>query len=387
MMDADTTRPVLSAPLDIREMRLKNRLVISPMCMYSAVDGCAGNFHLAHLGRFALGGAGLVFVEATAVSRVGRITSGCLGLWSDEQELALTRVVQALHDGGTAVGIQLNHSGRKGSAQRPWEGMGSLQQVNSRGAWETVGATTEPIGPGWPPVHALDHAEIVQIVGEFAAAAGRANRAGFDVLEIHCAHGYLIHQFLSPISNKRNDRYGGSLASRMRFALEVIEATRAAWPAAKPLFARLSVIDGIDAGWSSDDSVVFARELKFRGVDVIDCSSGGMKLPTGQRIDTSVKGFHVPYAQEIRARVDIATIAVGLITDIEYARSIVKDGKADLIGLGRTALADSHWPARALQAEEGVGSWNGWPHQHRWWLERWPAQHTVMPAEQNPESS
>ena len=364
----------LAAPFDIRGTRLKNRLVVSPMCMYSATDGSAGNFHLAHLGRFALGGAGLVFVEATAVSQIGRITTGCLGLWNEEQALSLGRIAQTLHDAGAAAGIQLNHSGRKGSAQRPWEGADSLQRSNSSEAWDTVGPTSESVGPGWPQVHELNQAEIAQVVGEFAAAAERADRAGFDVLEIHCAHGYLIHQFLSPLANKRTDRYGGSLASRMRVALEVTEAVRTAWPASKPLFARISVIDGINAGWSLEDSVVFARELKSRGVDVIDCSSGGMKVPAAQRLDTTVIGFHVPYAREVRARSGLPTIAVGLITDAAYARSVLQEGAADLIAIGRAALADPNWPARALQAEAGDGSWAGWPRQHRWWLERWPAE-------------
>lgn len=368
----------LGSPLALRGLTLKNRVMISPMCMYSAQEGVADDFHLAHLGRFALGGAGLVFVEATAVNRTGRITAGCLGLWNDEQEQALARIAAMLHRHGAAAGIQLNHSGRKGSSERPWEGSGPLSRSSTPERvldWTTVGPTDEPAGRDWPRVHALNGDEIANLVLDFAAAAKRANRAGFDVVELHCAHGYLLHQFLSPLSNHRTDVYGGSLEGRMRFALAVAEAVRANWPADKPVFARLSTVDGIDVGWSLEDSIRLARELHARGVDVIDCSSGGMKLPRDKQLVSRTPGFHVPYAHALREQTGIPTVAVGLIRDFEFAREILREGKADLIAVAREALYNPNWAAHAiLEEEEGGAGWNHWPPQHGWWLERRAAQ-------------
>ena len=366
----------LASPLTLRGLTLKNRIVISPMCMYSARDGVADDFHIGHLARFAAGGAGLVFVEATAVNPTGRISAGCLGLWNEEQETALARVAVLLRRMGAAAGIQIGHSGRKGSSERPWEGNGPLcnsQTADSAMDWTTVGATTEPTGKGWPQVHALTEDEITRIVQDFGDAAARADRAGFDVLELHCAHGYLVHQFLSPLSNTRTDAYGGSLEGRMRLALEIVENVRRHWPASKPLFARISSVDGIDVGWSIEDSCTLAREMARRGVDAIDCSSGGMKMPRDKQLVSRTPGFQVPFAEAIRRETGIPTIAVGLIRDPAFASAIVAEGKADLVAVAREALVNPNWPIQALMAE-GHADWQAWPPQYAWWLERRAAQ-------------
>lgn len=363
----------LGSPLQIRGVSLKNRVMISPMCMYSATDGIVSDFHLAHLGRFALGGAGLVFVEATAVSEEGRITVGCVGLWNDEQTAGLKRIAALLHSLGAAAGIQLSHAGRKGSSERPWEGSGPLlgsKTADSQALWDTVSATPEPAGRAWPPSRELDADQIREIVGNFADAARRADAAGFDVIELHCAHGYLLHQFLSPLSNTRQDEYGGSLEGRMKFPLQVAEAIRSAWPADKPLFARLSSVDGIEIGWSIEDTIAFSKELKTRGFDVIDCSSGGMKLPKEKQLVSRAPGFHVPYSDAVREATGMPTVAVGLIRDAEHAEEILAEGRADLIAIAREALFNPNWAAQAFLSLDGQGAWARWPEQHGWWLER-----------------
>ena len=363
----------IGSPLQLRGMALKNRVMISPMCMYSAVDGFVGDFHLAHLGRFALGGAGLVFVEATAVSKQGRITVGCVGLWDDAQIAGLSRIARMLRELGAAAGIQLSHAGRKGSSERPWEGSGPLlvsQTADRDAVWDTVSATSEPAGRAWPPSRELRAEDIQGIVSDFASAARRADKAGFDVIELHCAHGYLLHQFLSPISNTRQDEYGGSLEGRMKFPLQVAEAVRSVWPGDKPLFARLSSVDGIDIGWSIEESIVFSKALKERGVDVIDCSSGGMKLPKDKQLLSRTPGFHLPYSQAVREATGMPTVAVGLIRDAEHAEEILAEGKADLIAIAREALFNPNWALQAFLSLEGQAAWARWPEQHGWWLER-----------------
>lgn len=364
--------PSITSPLSLRGLTLKNRLVVSPMCMYSARDGLADDFHLVHLGRFALGGAGLVFVEATAVSQIGRITPGCLGLWHDDQVPPLQRVVDFLHRFGCAAAIQLNHSGRKGSSEAPWKGAGALSHsaTDAALAWPTVAPTAEPGGRQWPAPREMTAEDIDVVVGEFAAAAQRAADAGFDAVEIHCAHGYLLHQFLSPLSNTRSDAFGGTLSRRMSVPLRVAEAVRRVWPEDRPLFARLSSVDGIDIGWSLDDSITFARELRCRGVDVIDCSSGGMRLPRDKQLLSRDPGFHVPYAARIRQDAEVATVAVGLIRDPKHAQQILAEGSADLVAVAREALFNPNWALHALLAEAGAAAWAQWPQPHGWWLER-----------------
>ena len=362
------------SPATFRSLTLKNRLVVSPMCTYSAQEGMLDDFHLVHLGRFGMGGAGLVFVEATAVTSNGRITHGCAGLWNDAQIVPMKRVVEFLRRFGAAAGIQLSHAGHKASTQRPWEGGGPLGEADKatrgEGLWPVVSATATPFDTGWATPSKMTIEDLAATVTAFAEAARRAEAAGFDVIEIHCAHGYLLHSFLSPISNGRDDEYGGDLAGRMRFPLEVIGAVRANWPEHKPLFVRISSIDGIGTGWSIEDSVVFSNVLKSAGVDAIDCSSGGMKLERAQNFLWRGPGFHVPFAQKIRAESGLPTIAVGLIRKADQAEAILAEGKADLISIAREALFDPNWPARSALAMEGERAWSLWPEQFGWWLSR-----------------
>jgi len=357
-----------------RGLALKNRLIVSPMCTYSAVDGVLDDFHLVHLGRFALGGAALVFVEATAVSRRGRITQGCSGLWDDAQVEPMRRVADFLHRFGAAAGIQLSHAGHKASSQRPWDGNGPLSEADRETSgddpWEREGVTAAPFDSGWPPPAEMTADDIVKATQEFVDAARRAERAGFDVVELHCAHGYLLHSFLSPLSNTRTDAYGGDLAGRMRFPLEVVRAVREAWPEEKPLFVRISSVDGIDVGWSIEDSVAFARELKALGVDAVDCSSGGMKLEKNETYVWRGPGFHLPFSERVRREADIPTVAVGLIRDPQLAETILEQGQADLIAVGREALFHPNFFGETALALEGEPAWDLWPDQFGWWLKR-----------------
>ncbi len=360
-------------PLQLRELTLRNRLAVSPMCQYSAVDGLANDFHLVHLGRFALGGFGLVMVEATGVAPEGRITPGDLGIWSDEHVAPLARIVSFLRQHGAAAGIQLAHAGPKASTRRPWHGSGPLgeEDVAERGEqpWQTVSASAEAAVPGWPVPHALTHEQIAAVTEQFVAAARRARAAGFDTIELHCAHGYLLNAFLSPISNRREDEYGGDLAGRMRLPLEIAERLRAEWPEELPVFVRVSAVDGDPSGTTADDTVAFARELAARGIDVVDCSTGGV----GARYaHPEHYGYQVPYAARVRDEAGIKTMAVGLVVDPEHAQAIVADGEADLVALGRTALDDPDWPLHAQQALGAQPSdepFRDWPLQARWAIE------------------
>jgi 2,4-dienoyl-CoA reductase-like NADH-dependent reductase (Old Yellow Enzyme family) len=370
----EPTLPLLLQPVTLRGLTLKNRIVVSPMATYSATDGLADDFHLVHLGRFAMGGAGLVMTEATAVTEQGKITPGCLGLWDDAQVAPLRRIVDLLHRHGAAAGIQLGHSGWKGAGQRPWHGNGPLGEADrtARGEepWPLVSASDAAFDAGFPTPAALDEAGMDRLVADFIAAAGRARQAGFDVIELHCAHGYLLHSFLSPLSNRRDDAFGGALENRMRFPLRVAEALRAAWPADKPMFARISAIDGVDYGWSLADSVAFARELKALGVDLVDCSTGGMKLPREHNLVARTPGFQVPFASGVRREAGIATMAVGLIRDPAQAEAVLQAGEADLIALGREMLFDPNWAAKATVALAGEAGWSAWPEAFGWWLQR-----------------
>jgi 2,4-dienoyl-CoA reductase-like NADH-dependent reductase (Old Yellow Enzyme family) len=365
----------LFTPLKLRGIQTKNRIIISPMCQYSADDGMANDWHFVHLGRFALGGAGIVMVEATAVTKEGRITHGDMGLWSDAHIAPLARIAAFLRANGAAPAIQLAHAGRKGSMQRPWFGNGPLNAddfLRGDTPWDIVAPSALPLDEGWLLPSELTADGIDDLRDAWRAAAERAIKAGFDILEVHMAHGYLLHSFLSPLSNKRSDKYGGDRAGRMRFPLEVAETVRAAWPADKPMFVRVSSVDGLDGGWTIEDSVAFARELKARGVDAIDCSSGGLTgSATAARIPRGY-GFQLPFAARIREEADIATMAVGLIVHPQQAEDALKDGAADLIAIGREAMFDPNWP---LHAEMALGAADGetyasWPKQAGWWLER-----------------
>ncbi len=367
------TQPLLFTPIALRDVTLKNRVVIAPMAMYSAVDGIAQDFHFAHWGRFVLGGAGLVFIEATAVTDQGRITNGDLGLWSSAHMPPLKRFAAFAKSQGVVPAIQLAHAGRKGSMQRPWFGNGPLTADDlARGekTWEIVAPTTEPMAEGYIVPRALSVSDLATLKTQWVDAAKRAIDCGFEVLEIHNAHGYLVHEFLSPLSNTRNDGYGGDFAGRTRFPLELAEALRAVWPKDKPVFLRVSAVDGVDGGWSMDDTVAYAKELKARGIDVIDCSSGGLfGSATAARIKRTW-GFQVPYAERVRREAGIKSMAVGLIVDPAYAEEVLQKGQADLIAIAREALVNPSWPQMAEIALGRTASdaMDDWPVQYGWWL-------------------
>lgn len=367
------TRPQLFSPLTLRGLTLKNRVVISPMCQYSSQDGFASDWHLVHLGKFAQGGAGLVFTEAAAVESGGRITHGDLGIWSDEHIPGLQRISAFVKSQGSVPAVQLAHAGRKASMQRPWHGNGPLDDSDrARGedTWNVVAPSAIPMDTGWLVPHELSVEEIAGLQASWRAAALRALAAGFEVIEMHSAHGYLGHEFLSPLSNKRSDRYGGNLQGRMRFVLELAETLRAVWPEDKPLFTRVSSVDGVDGGWTLDDTVVLARELKACGVDVIDCSSGGLLgSATAARIKRG-PGFQVPFAERVRKDVGIDTMTVGLILEPEHAENILQTGQADLIAIGREALYNPNWTLHAEVALNSFGQFESWPQQYGWWLEK-----------------
>ncbi len=358
----------LLSPVTIGPLTYKNRVVVSPMCQYSSVDGLADDWHFAHLARFALGGFGLVIMEAAAVTAVGRITYADLGLYQDTHVAPLKRIVDFLHTQGTAAGIQLAHAGRKASSLVPWRGgvpeREDEKPVHGYQDWVPVAPsairqTAEPSTYKVP--HALTITELGELKDAFVTAARRALVAGFDMVEIHAAHGYLLDQFLSPVANHRDDAYGGPRENRMRFPLEVVEAVRAVWPADKALFVRLSVTDGRADGWTPEDSVALSHELKRLGVDVVDCSSGGFE---GADIKPAAH-YQVPLSRAIRANVGIATMAVGLIGETAAdAEAIVVKGEADLVALGRAALDDPQWPLHAAR-ELGLGEtqYAAWPKQ------------------------
>lgn len=356
----------LFTPLTLRSVTLRNRIGVSPMCMYSCVDGFATDWHLVHLGSRAVGGAGLIIVEATAVEPRGRITPGDLGLWDDRHVQKLAEITRFIAEHGAVPAIQLGHAGRKASTQRPWQGGGPIAPHEPEG-WQTVAPSAVPFADGYPTPQELSADEIRRIVQAFADAARRAKEAGFKIVEIHAAHGYLIHQFLSPVSNRRTDAYGGSFENRIRLLVETVEAVRGVWPDELPLFVRISATDWLpEGGWDVDQSVELAKVLKAKGVDLIDASSGGnvatAQIPAGP-------GYQVPFAERIRHEAGIATSAVGLITSPEQAEEILKNGKADMILLGREFLRDPYWPLRAAKA---LGAK----------LPYWPVQyHRGVPAE------
>ncbi|WP_085884373.1 NADH:flavin oxidoreductase/NADH oxidase [Oceanibacterium hippocampi] len=345
----------LFSPFVFRDQKLRNRIVISPMCQYVATEGMANDWHEIHLGKFAQGGAGLVMTEATAVTRDGRISHGDLGIWSDDHVPGLKRICDFISAQGAVPGIQLSHAGRKGSAQRPWHGNGPLLQedLDLRGerSWQVMAPSAVPVDTHWHTPHAMTAAELEGLAGQWEQAALRAAAAGFRVAEIHCAHGYLLHQFLSPVTNLRGDAYGGDIAGRMRYPLEIVSRVRRVWPAGLPLFVRISAVDGAeDTGWDLEDSVLFARELAKAGADVVDCSSGGLLRPA--MLGTKVRafpGYQVPYAEKIRREAAVQTMAVGLIYEPAQADGIVRAGQADLIAIGREALWNPNWPMRAAQ--------------------------------------
>ncbi|MFN4242057.1 MAG: NADH:flavin oxidoreductase/NADH oxidase [Tepidisphaerales bacterium] len=336
-------RPVpLFSPLTQRGVTFRNRLGVSPMCMYACEDGVAGDFHLVHLGGRALGGFGLVIAEATAVSPEGRITGNDLGLWDDRHIAPLAKAVALVRGFGAVAGVQLAHAGWKAGSKRPWDGHSAVLPPPHPGGWRPLGVTCEPFSPRHPVPMAIDRP--AEIVAQFAAAAERACRAGFDLVEIHAAHGYLLHSFHSPISNRRTDGYGGGFDGRTRLTREVVAAVRAVWPADRPLWIRFSCTDYVEGGWDVDQSVELARVLRGLGVDCVDCSSGGIRM--GVSIPTG-PGYQVAFAERIRREAGVATAAVGEITTAAQANDIVAAGRADVVLLGRAALREPHFPLRA----------------------------------------
>ena len=329
----------LFSPIQLRGLNLANRIMVAPMCQYSAVDGVANDWHFTHINSLALSGAAMFCIEATHVEAVGRITPGCLGLWDEATEAALRPIIASVRKHSKiAVAMQLAYAGRKGSSHTPWDG--GQQIPLAEGGWQTEGPSALPHKPGELAPLALDAAGLARIRDAFASAAKRAERLGLDALELHCAHGYLLHQFLSPIANQRSDQYGGSLQNRLRFPLEVFEAVRAAFPDAKPVGVKVSATDWVEGGWDLAQTIEFARALKQRGVDWIDASSGGVS-PL-QKIPLS-PGYQVPFAQAVKQATGVTTIAVGLITQPNQAEEIVASGKADMVALARGMLYDPRW--------------------------------------------
>ena len=344
-MDINTGASLFQ-PLTLRSVTLRNRIGVSPMCQYSAVDGIANDWHYVHLGSRAVGGAGLVCVEATAVAPEGRITPGCMGLWSEQHIEPLARIVRFMKQHGAVPGIQIAHAGRKASAAVPWKGGAHLSE--SEGGWTTLAPSAIPFGGELNKVpHAMTEAEITRVQGDFVATAKRALAAGFDLLELHAAHGYLFNEFLSPLANHRTDRYGGSFENRTRLLVDSVRDVRKIWPDKLPLSVRISAIDWVPGGWDIEQSIALAKILKTEGVDIIDCSSGAV-VPDAKI--TVAPGYQVPFAEQIRQGAGIPTAAVGFITEPQQADDIIRQGKADLVLLARQLLRDPYWPAHAARA-------------------------------------
>ena len=344
----------LFTPLTLRGVTARNRLWVSPMCQYSATDGLPDAWHLVHLGSRAVGGAGVVITEATAVSPEGRISPACTGLWADEHTRAWAPITEFVRSQGALAGIQLNHSGRKGSSRRPWQGRGAV--TLPEGGWVPLGPTDAPF-PSLTAPAALNEAGLATVRADFVSATRRALTAGFDLVEVHAAHGYLLHQFLSPLSNTRTDAYGGDLAGRLRLTLEVLEDVRAAWPDDRPLLLRVSASDWTEGGWTPEDTVVLAKEAASRGVDLVDISSGGNVLAD----IPLTPGYQVPFAAQVRRDAGILTSAVGLITEPAQAEQVLQEGSADVVMVGRKALRDPYFPLRAAEA---LGVDVHWPDQY-----------------------
>ena len=363
--------PHLFAPLELRGVTARNRITISPMQQFMAADGFPSEWHRVHLGQFAMGGAGIVFTEAMAVSAHGRISYGDMGLWSDEHAQALRPLTEFIRGMGALPAAQISHAGRRGATTAPWDGKRPLVAGDAaRGypPWELWAPSAMASRADAQVPREMDATRIEQVREEYARTAALAEVAGFDALELHGGHGYMLHSFLSPLSNRRGDRYGGSRANRMRFVLEVVERVRSAWPEEKPLFVRVSAFDGVPGGWEIDDTIALVHGLRRHGVDVIDVSSGGLGGTSSNAAPhTRVPGYHVPIAARVREATGAITQVVGLITDAAQANAIVSSGSADLIAIAREALRDPFWAAHASQALGG-DAFSAWPEQYAWWL-------------------
>jgi 2,4-dienoyl-CoA reductase-like NADH-dependent reductase (Old Yellow Enzyme family) len=361
--DSEVPEVDLLSPLTIRGMTFRNRIAMSPMCMYSAQDGFANDFHLVHLGSRAMGGVALVFVEATAVTAEGRISPGDMGIWKDGHIEPLARIARFVEAQGAVPGIQLAHAGRKASCDVPWNGGRSLKTA-AEGGWSVVGPSPLPFNTGDPVPVPLTEEDIGRCIGAWEAAARRALAAGFKVIELHAAHGYLLHQFLSPLSNQRTDEYGGSLENRMRLVLRLARRLREIIPQELPFFVRISATDWVDGGWDIEQSILLCKELKALCVDLIDVSSGGMTPDA--RIPVS-RGFQIPFAGRIREEAKIRTGGLGLITDPQHADEIITSGRADLVFIGRELLREPYW---AIKAQHSMGEEPAWPIQYGYAVKR-----------------
>jgi 2,4-dienoyl-CoA reductase-like NADH-dependent reductase (Old Yellow Enzyme family) len=367
-MSALRPLPLLFTPIELSGVTARNRVVVSPMCQYASENGGPTDYHLVHLGKFAMGGAGIVFCEETSVEERGRKSYHCAGIYADAHVAQYRRINDFIRSQGAVPAIQIGHSGRKGSGCAPWDGYRSLTEDDAKHGeppWQTVSASAGSAVP-----HALDRTEIKAVVDHWREAALRAANAGYDIIEVHAAHGYLIHQFLSPVTNRRSDAYGGGLRGRMRLCLEIVEAVRAAWPRNLPVFMRVSAVDGANSQWSVDDTVELARAAKQRGVEVVTTSSGGINGPGTATLVPRYSGYHVPYSARVRRESGAKTITVGLITEAQHAEQILQRGEADLIALAREFLWNPNWPVHAAR-ELGVENYlDLLPRGYAWWLRR-----------------
>ncbi len=364
---------LLFSPLALRGITVRNRTVVSPMCQYASHEGCPDDWHLVHLGKFALGGAGIVFTEETAVEARARKTHGCAGIYADAHHAAYRRITDFLRRHGSVPAIQLGHSGRKAASGPPWTMFQPLVEADAaRGLapWQPVAPSPIPHRADAQVPLALDRAGMDEVLAAWRDATLRALDCGFDIIEVHGAHGYLIHQFLSPLANHRQDAYGGSLDNRMRFPLEIVDTVRAAWPADRPLFFRVSAVDGDGGVWDLDDTVTLARALRVHGIDVVTCSSGGINGPLNMAIVPRVPGYQVPYAARVRREAGVMSCAVELITEPAHAEAVLQSGDADLIALARELLYNPNWPVHAAQALGEPDYLDALPADYAWWLKR-----------------
>lgn len=380
----------LFSPFKLRGVSIRNRTVLAPMQMYSGKEGQVQPWHHHHLAKFALGGFGVVFTEALAVERRGRNTYGDLGVWNDNQVDGLRQLADTIREGGAVPAAQLWHSGPKASRQRPWEGYGPLgaeEAARGETAWEPVAPVSGAKVEGWHPSRGLGEPEVAEVIEAFGQGARRCLDAGYQMIEVHAAHGYLVHSFYSPLGNDRDDAFGGDRERRMRFGLDVARSIRRHWPERLPLLFRLSCVDDDEGkGWTLDDSVEFSRRLREEGVDMIDCSSAGIGAPPTLKVAARPHGYQVPYAERIRRDLGMPTMAVGLIRHARHADSIVAEGRADLICIAREALHNPHWPLHAALELEGDAGYRHWPDQYGWWLKRRARNLALLEAEGRTQS-
>ncbi|KAB7613683.1 NADH:flavin oxidoreductase/NADH oxidase [Amylibacter sp. SFDW26] len=362
----------LFTPYTLREITFKNRIAVSPMSQYRAKDGYANDWHLVHLGRFALGGAALVYAEATAIEADARRTHGDLGIWEDGQIEKLKQITSFIAQEGAVPAIQLSHAGRKASERRPWHGETPVddEDVAERGEapWQAIGPSAIPYADGWPTPLEMSEEDIQRVIASFGQAARRSLEAGFKMIEVYAAHGFLVHQFLSPIANKRTDGWGGNAENRRRFAVEVAKSIRAHWPDTYPLAFRLSATDWLDGGVEVEDTVETAKALKAAGVDIIDCSTGGIGGKDRPRRMVIEQGFQVPFAEQIRKDADLPTMAVGFLWDAKACADLISNGQADMVALARELLDDPNWPLHAAAELEADENHAAWPIESGWWL-------------------